>query len=128
MAGFPKRKGAVPQHIFQGQGPVKMRKVRAATGHFPYQRIAQRVGLQCQKDQVRFACEMFGGGLGGLGGGRKVHKAVGDIDRRPGGFTFGLELGPFGRAEYLVNQHGHDMPRAGLKVKRALSLGRHSLT
>lgn len=97
---------ALPDHVRQSQRSIKVWKQRPSARWFPFQCSPQSVRIKGQQYETLDPCEMLGSSFCGLRGGRKMHIAVYDVDRRPGGFAFGLKRRPFVGAKDFVNQHG----------------------
>eukprot|EP01030_Chromulinospumella_sphaerica_P015947 gene15948-15756_t len=70
--------------LLDGQGrverAVEVREEVAAARGFPLQARAERLGLEADDEDVGQAGEVFAGRLHGLGPGREVDVAVGEVD------------------------------------------------
>ena len=106
MTVFALRIGAGPEDVGKAQFAVEMREQLAATGRFPFQFRAKRVGLECENHEIARVGEVLGGGFCDLGGGREMYIAIRNIYRRAIRAAIDVHQLPFGWAEYLENEHG----------------------
>ena len=100
----PERQRRDRSHRRDVKVAVQMWKQRAAARRLEAQTVAEPGALDLHQKQVSLAGKVFGGGLDGLFGGRKMDEAVFDINRRTAKNAVGFGGAPHRFRADLINE------------------------
>src|SRR5215510_1677951 len=106
----PEGKRPCPQHGSERQFAVKMRKQITAARRLPFQRIAERIGVDRNQHQILSPGKIPRRGLADLSGGGEMDEAVARIDGSAAEHAGTLRLAPKHVCADLVDSRRHSAP------------------